>query len=102
MTRQKHLKQLVRARMEKTGERYATARRHVVRDTPAGSNAARGGVSHLTGNVPAATALRTLLTAAGVRAPHTNEPFSEAMVYGVAGGIGIGVFSFLYEKENFA
>jgi len=102
MTRQKHLKQLVRARMEKTGERYATARRHVVRDTPAGSTAARAGVSHLTGNVPAATALRTLLTAAGVRAPHTNEPFSEAMVYGVAGGIGIGVFSFLYEKENFA
>jgi hypothetical protein len=101
MTRQKHLKQLVRARMEKTGERYATARRHVVRELPASSDTARDD-SHLTGNVPATTALRTLLTAAGVRAPHTKEPFTEAMVYGIAGGIGIGVFSFLYEKENFA
>ena len=101
MTRQKHLKQLVRSRMEKTGERYATARRHVVRETPSITGKARAGI-HFTGNVPAATALRTLLTAAGVHAPHTNEPFTEAMVYGIAGGIGIGVFSFLYEKENFA
>ena len=107
MTRRKHLKQLVRARMEKTGERYATARRHIVRDTTATPAAADASPktrtsSHLTGNVPAATALRILLTASGVRAPHTNAPFTEAMVYGIAGGIGIGVFSFLYEKENFA
>lgn len=101
MTRQKHLKQLVRARMEKTGERYATARRHIVRDSADGTQKPASG-SHLTGNVPATTALRMLLTAAGVRAPHTNEPFTEAMLYGIAGGIGIGVFSFLYEKENFA
>lgn len=105
MTRQKHLKQLVRARMEKTGERYATARRHVIRDTPGqpnGQSSARTAGAHLTGNVPATTALRVLLTAAGVRAPHTNEPFTEAMLFGVAGGIGIGVFSFLYEKQDFA
>jgi hypothetical protein len=57
---------------------------------------------HTTGNVPAATALRTLLTAAGIRDPHTNEPFSEAMIFGIAGGIGIGMFSFLYEKADFA
>ena len=30
MTSHKHLKQLVRARMAKTGERYATARRQIV------------------------------------------------------------------------
>jgi hypothetical protein len=104
MTRQKHLKQLVRARMEKTGERYATARRHVIRDTPAlSSDPSRWSPgAHLTGNVPATTALRVLLTAGGVRAPHTNEPFTEAMLFGITGGIGIGVFSFLYEKENFA
>jgi hypothetical protein len=101
MTRQKHLKQLVRARMEKTGERYATARRHIVRDASATTDTTRAD-SHLTGNVPAATALRILLTAAGVRAPHTNAQFTEAMVYGIAGGIGIGIFAFLYEKENFA
>ena len=104
MTRHKHLKQLVRARMEKTGERYATARRHVIRDTPAQFNGqpARAIGAHLTGNVPATTALRALLTAAGVRAPHTNQPFTEAMLFGIAGGIGIGVFSFLYEKQDFA
>lgn len=101
MTRQKHLKQLIRARMEKTGERYAAARRHIVREAPAAS-ADSGAGSHLTGNVPATTALGALLTAAAVRDPRSNAPFSEAMVYGVAGGIGIGVFSFLYEKENFA
>lgn len=59
-------------------------------------------VGHLTGDVPATTALRILLSAAGVRAPHTREPFTEAMLYGIAGGIGIGMFSFVYEKENFA
>ena len=79
MTRQKHLKQLVRSRMEKTGERYATARRHVVRETPGTTGKAPEGI-HFTGNVPAATALRTLLTAAGVHATHANEPFTEAMV----------------------
>jgi hypothetical protein len=101
MTRQKHLKQLVRDRMAKTGERYATARRHIVRETPTSSATSRAG-SHLTGNVPATTALRALITAAGVRAPHTKEPFTEAMLFGIAGGIGVGMFSFLYEKENFA
>ena len=105
MTRQKHLKQLVRARMEKTGERYATARRHVIRDageqSPARAAHATSG-PHLTGNVPAVTALRVLLTAAGVRAPHTNTPFAEAILFGIGGGIGIGVFSFLYEKQDFA
>ena len=30
MTGQKHLKQLIRARMDKTGERYAAARRFII------------------------------------------------------------------------
>src|SRR5262245_3565777 len=101
MTAHKHLKQLIRSRMEKTGERYTTARRHII-----GSDAARplpaSAQSHLPGNVATATALRILLKHAGVRAPHTGQPFSEAMAFGIAGGIGIGVFSFYYEKEDFA
>src|SRR4029453_11908281 len=101
MTRQKHLKQLVRARMAKTGERYATARRHIIRETATDNGKSSAG-PHLTGNVPATTALRVLLTAAGVRAPHTNEPFTEPMLFGIAGGVGVGMFSFLYEKANFA
>lgn len=101
MTQQKHLKELVRARMEKTGERYATARRHVIGQADDRAGAHANG-PHFPGNVPASTALRVLLTAAGVRAPHTGRPLTEAMVFGLAGGIGAGMFTFFYEKADFA
>lgn len=94
MTSHKHLKQLVRARMQKTGERYSSARRHVIAQAapePAGPAAA-----HLPGSVPAPTALRILLNHAGVR------DLSEALTFCLAGGIGAGVFAFLYQKEDFA
>src|SRR5262245_58043441 len=101
MTAHKHLKQRVRARMQKTGESYATARRHVLpQATTAGTDPALHW--HFPGNVPATTALRVLLAHAGLRAPHTGEPPSEAMLFGLAGGVGIGVFSFFYEKEGSA
>src|SRR5918996_2349571 len=101
MTTHKHLKQLVRARMMKTGESYATARRHIVRQ-PAQPSADPATQWHFPGNVSATTALRILLAHAGVRAAHDGAPYSEAMLFGIAGGIGIGVFSFFYEKEGFA
>jgi hypothetical protein len=100
MTARKHFKQLVRSRMEKTGESYSTARRQVLRQG-ATEMPARTASGHFPGSVPAATALRVLLTHAGVRDAN-GEPFSEAMLFGIAGGIGIGVFSFFYEKEDFA
>jgi hypothetical protein len=101
MTAHKHLKQLVRERMKKTGESYTAARRHIVRDAPQieSDPAARW---HFPGSIPATTALRVVLSHAGVRAPHTDQPFTEAMLFGLAGGIGIGVFSFFYEKEDIA
>jgi hypothetical protein len=101
MTAQKHLKERVRARMQKTGESYASARRQVLRLTapPATDPATRW---HFPGNVPATTALRVLLAHAGVRDPHTGQPFTEAMLFGLAGGIGIGACSFYYEKEKFS
>ncbi len=108
MTAQKHLKQLIRARMAKTGEHYTTARRHLIgkldqADNPTTKTSGKSpGPLHFPGNVPATTALRILLANQGVRAPHTGEPFSEAMLFGIAGGIGIGVFSFFYEKEDLA
>lgn len=104
MTGHKHLKLLIRARMEKTGERYATARRHIIaqNDEPAHTPVDPASQSHTPGNIPATTALRILLTHAGIRAPHTGHPFSEAMLFGIAGGIGIGIFSFYYEKEDVA
>jgi hypothetical protein len=100
MTRQRHLKQLVRARMEKTGERYAAARRHVVAQST--SSGAIRETPHRPGSVPAAAALRALLSSTGIVDPRTREPFSEAMVFGIAGGIGAGVFSFYYEKPEFS
>jgi hypothetical protein len=101
MTAHKHFKQLVRARMQKTGESYSAARRQILlqAQTLPADPAARW---HFPGNVPATTALRVLLAHAGVHAPHTGKPFSEALLFGIAGGIGIGVFSFVYEAENFA
>src|SRR3989304_2365820 len=98
MTKQKHG---VRDRMLKTGASYVSARRDVLRQG-APSPAAPTESPHFAGNVPAATALRALLAHRGVRAPHTGQPFSEAMVFGIAGGIGAGVFAFRYEKEDFS
>jgi hypothetical protein len=101
MTARKHLKQRIRARMEKTGERYATARRQIIRGLEQEHSTASTRW-HLPGNIPATTALRTLFGHTGVLAPHTHAPFSEAMLFGIAGGIGMGVFSFFYQKEDIA
>jgi len=96
MTAHKHLKQLVRARMSKTGERYATARRHVV-GAHASTNAS--GPTYA-GLVPATTALRLVLAHAGVVDPPRGVPFSEQQLFLLAGGIGAGMFAFRYEKED--
>jgi hypothetical protein len=99
MTSHKHLKQLVRARMTRTGERYAAARRQVLAQaTVPRTGPAR---AHLTGNVPATTALRILLAHAGLAGPDGRHP-SEALLFLLAGGIGAGAFAFLYEKEDWA
>lgn len=87
--------------MLKTAESCISARRNVLRQGAA-SPSSSSESPHFAGNVPAATALRTLLAHRGVRAPHTGQPFSEAMVFGIAGGIGAGVFTFRYEKEDFS
>jgi hypothetical protein len=50
-------------------------------------------IDHLPGRIPAVTALRILLKHAGVE-------YSEPMLFVLAGGIGAGVFAFLYEKED--
>jgi hypothetical protein len=102
MTVKKHLKQLVRERMAKTGESYTTARRQIIKLRSAKKPTDPAARWHLPGSVPAANALRILLTAAGVNDPTTGEPFSEAMIFGIAGGIGMGVAAFRYEKEDFS
>ncbi|MAG36500.1 MAG: hypothetical protein CL878_09700, partial [Dehalococcoidia bacterium] len=101
MTKQKHLKQRIRSRMAKTGERYTSARRHVVGSFSDDTSPPQGPL-HFPGIHPETTALRTLLASVDVRAPHTNDYFSEPMVFGISGGVGAGVISFFYEAHDFA
>lgn len=91
MTDRKHLKSRVRARMERTGERYAAARAHVVAATsptiPPDPSLTQPG------NNPGATAFRILLADAGL-------PLTEPHALVIGGGIGIGVFHFHYAAEG--
>ena len=100
MTEHRKLKKLVRDRMATTGESYTTARRHVL------ARAARPATLPA-GLVPgyrtfgaerhrASALLAHALEAQGVVAPHTGAPYTEAMVAGLAGGIGFMYFVFEY------
>ncbi len=101
MTKQKHFKERVRARMAKTGESYAIARRHVLAAQTKGE-IPLADPTHFPGAHPETTALRAALAHVGVTNPHNGEFFTEPMVFGIAGGIGAGVFHFYYAAEDFA
>ena len=94
MPTDKDFKRLVRARMGKTGEAYTTARAHLRPD----SDPARPGP--LRGRHPDTAALARLLAALGVTDPASGRPITEAMVLGVAGGIGFAYFVFEYKDED--
>ncbi|MEQ4204645.1 DUF4872 domain-containing protein [Actinopolymorpha sp. B9G3] len=106
MTVRRSFKRLVRARMARTNESYTTARRHVLAQASLntvtsatypgllpGYRGFGGGQHH------ASAALAHALDAVGVRAPHTNEPYTEAMLAGLAGGIGFMYAVFSYAGE---
>lgn len=87
MTKHKHLKERIRARMAKTGESYTAARRRVVAtrqdDEPAtGDYRLRGGTH------PDTAALANVLANAGVTS--NGSPLSEAAFLGIGGGLGAG------------
>lgn len=42
-------------------------------------------------------AIRNALDYEGVKAPHTNQPYTEAMLLGISGGITFGYFTFHYD-----
>src|SRR5262245_3195680 len=46
------------------------------------------------GQHPDTAMLRNALARRGVRAPHSGEPYSEAMLLGLGGGVGGGYFVF--------
>jgi Domain of unknown function (DUF4872)/Butirosin biosynthesis protein H, N-terminal len=118
MTERKHLKRLIRARMARTGESYATARMHTIGagahgnatlapepgGTPPPAPAEPGllpGYQRFGGGEHHDSALlHNLLLAAGVRAQHSGQPYSEAMLAGLGGGVGFMCFAFEYADHH--
>lgn len=137
------LKKLARARMERTGESYTTARKAILdgrperpsarpaRPAPAGPvpgrtsrPAAAATPAASPAQAPSASPAEDgelpeypapeavvqydaglwhrVLTQAGVVHPLTGEPLSEALLAGLAGGIGFMVFVFEYEETTTA
>jgi hypothetical protein len=90
MPADKDFKRLVRARMGKTGESYTTARSHLRPDP--------GRPERFQGRHPDTAALTRLLAALGVTDPANGRPLGEAMVLGIAGGIGFAYFVFEYDQ----
>jgi Butirosin biosynthesis protein H, N-terminal/Domain of unknown function (DUF4872) len=92
MTESKHLKERIRARMARTGERYTTARRHVV-----GAGAAAPADDHgwlLRGGLhPDTAAIANVLAHHGARV-------SEAMVLGIGGGLGAGYILWEFREHG--
>ncbi|MDY7101235.1 MAG: DUF4872 domain-containing protein [Actinomycetota bacterium] len=99
MTRNRDFKHLVRARMDETGERYSTARAHVLAAaTPHDRHRVAGlldSVVAIGGQQPDLAAARNLCVNAGVTGPG-GEPLGEALAFGLAGGVGFlyGVFEY--------
>ena len=100
MTTQKKLKRQVRSRMQKTGERYAAARRSFASAPGAAPQASTPGLlpgyRRVGGPLADLSAVANALTATGAVAPHTDEPYSDAMVLGLGGGVGGGYFMFQF------
>jgi hypothetical protein len=77
--------------MGRTGESYTTARSHLRPDSDPGRP------DRFLGRHPDTAALTRLLAALGVTDPASGRPLTEAMVLGIAGGIGFAYFVFEYE-----
>jgi len=97
MTSDKRRKARIRARMARTGERYMTARRHVIgaTDTPIRTlgYALRGGLH------PDAAVVANVLANGGVTGPD-GTPLTEAMVFGVMGGLGAGYILWEFQHDD--
>jgi len=58
----------------------------------------RSGDSHAGGIHPESASLKGLFDAAGLVAPHTRKPFTEAMLFGIGGGIGLSYYVFRWKE----
>jgi hypothetical protein len=52
------------------------------------------------GTHPETAALRNVLAARQIVAPHTGQPFSEAMIFGIGGGLGMGYILWEFQKHR--
>ena len=107
MTTDKAFKRVVRARMAKTGERYAAARRSLIEsepDEPLGEPAVgattpsgyrmRGGLH------PETATVANVLANSGVVSGVTGEPLSEAAILGIGGGLGAGYILWQFKSHG--
>jgi hypothetical protein len=99
MTSAKQLKARVRARMARTGERYAVARAHVLGGTGAGGGpvvdagwALRGGTD------PDTAALANVLAHRGVTG--SAGPLTEPLLLVVGGGLGAGYILWEFAHDD--
>src|SRR5918992_1150653 len=97
MTRQKHLKERVRARMSKTGESYTAARRRVVAALPE-VEAGTSGYILRGGTHPDTAALANTLANAGVTAG--GKRVSEELILGIGGGLGAGYILWQFTGQH--
>lgn len=107
MTTDKAFKRVVRARMAKTGERYAVARRILVdgamdghQAEPAVGVAAPSGYRMRGGLHPETATLANVLANQGVVSGVTGEPLTEASVLGIGGGLGAGYILWEFVAEH--
>jgi hypothetical protein len=107
MTTNKAFKRVVRARMAKTGERYAAARRALlygatgVQHTDATSGAATPSGYRMRGGLhPETATLANVFANQGVVSGLTGEPLTEAAILGIGGGLGAGYILWEFNRHD--
>ena len=107
MTTDKCFKRVVRARMAKTGERYAAARRaliHAYDDTSVSGSIVHTAAAtpyELRGGVhPETATLANVLANQGVVSGLTGEPLTEATILGIGGGLGAGYILWEFKSHG--
>jgi len=110
MTTNKAFKRVVRARMAKTGERYAAARRTLVEGAADGHHAeptidaadaaTPSGYRMRGGLHPETATLANVLANQGVVSGLTGEPLTEAAILGIGGGLGAGYILWEFKSRG--
>lgn len=107
MTTDKAFKRVVRARMARTGERNAAARRTLVEGAtdgqhtePTADPAAPSSDRMRGGQHPETATLANILANQGVVSGVTGEPLTEAAILGIGGGLGAGYILWEFKRHD--